>query len=304
MTFRLLVVGSVALDSVKTPFGEVKDALGGSATYFAVAASYFTDVSMVAVVGEDFPEEYIDFLKNRGIDLSGLTVEKGKTFRWAGCYGYDLNTRDTIETRLNVFENFQPVIPAQLKNCRYVFLANIDPDLQRNVLDQVIKPEFVACDTMNFWIQGKKSSLLETIARVDSIVLNDSECRELAGEPNLIRAARIVSEMGPRIVIIKKGEHGALMLDRNNCFIAPAFPCETVFDPTGAGDSFAGGFMGHLARTGDISPENLRRAIIYGTVMASFCVEEFSLRGIASLTERKIDERFKALKEASHFEFS
>lgn len=302
MSFRLLVVGSVALDSVKTPFGEVRDALGGSATYFSVAASYFTDVSIIAVVGEDFPEEHIDFLRNRGIDLSGLTVEKGETFRWAGCYGYDLNTRDTIETRLNVFENFQPVIPSHLKNCRYVFLANIDPDLQRNVLDQVEKTEFVACDTMNFWIQGKKRSLLETISRVDSIILNDSECRELAQEPNLIRAARIVSEMGPKIVIIKKGEHGALMFALNKCFSAPAFPCETVFDPTGAGDSFAGGFMGHLAKTGDLSPENLRRAIIYGTVMASFCVEEFSLRGIGSLTGMKIEERFRALREVSHFE--
>ncbi len=302
MTSRLLVVGSVALDSVKTPFGEERDALGGSATYFSVAASYFTDVSLVAVVGEDFPEEYVKFLKSRGIDLLGLSIEKGETFRWAGCYGYDLNSRDTIETRLNVFENFRPVIPEKLRSSKYVFLANIDPDLQRNVLDQVEKPEFVACDTMNFWIEGKKPSLLETISRVDSIILNDSECRELAQEPNLIRAARIVSEMGPKIVIVKKGEHGALMFALDKCFSAPAFPCETVFDPTGAGDSFAGGFMGHLARTADISPENMRRAIIYGTVMASFCVEDFSVRGISSLTKRQIEDRFKTLREVSHFE--
>lgn len=298
----ILVVGSVALDSVKTPFGEIKDGLGGSATFFSMAASYFTDVAIVAVVGSDFPREHFGLLESRGVDLRGLVVEEGETFRWSGEYGYDLNNRDTIETHLNVFESFRPSIPDSLASSEFVFLANIDPSLQRAVLDQVERPRFAACDTMNFWIEGKKEELLRTIAKVDAMVVNDSECRELACEPNLILAARKVLGMGPGTVIVKKGEHGAMMFSGDEVFSAAAFPCESVFDPTGAGDSFAGGFMGHLARTGDLSGANVRRAVIYGTVMASFCVEEFSVMGLGSLDHADIEERFRILKDVSHFE--
>jgi sugar/nucleoside kinase (ribokinase family) len=298
----VLVVGSVALDSVRTPFGEVVDALGGSATFFSVAAAYFTEVAMVAVVGTDFPEEHVEFLKSRGIDTSGLAVEKGRTFRWAGVYGYDLNDRETIDTQLNVFETFRPSIPKRLAASEFVFLANIDPGLQLAVLDQVTAPRLVACDTMNFWIEGKRDTLEKLLGKVDVMVMNDSECRELAGEPNLIKAARMVLDMGPATIVVKKGEHGALMADREGFFSAPAFPCEDVFDPTGAGDSFAGGFMGHLAKTGDVSAANVRRAIIYGTVMASFSVERFSVEGMASLDRGDIERRFRTLKDLSHFE--
>lgn len=298
----VLVVGSVALDSVRTPFGEVVDALGGSATFFSVAAAYFTEVAMVAVVGTDFPEEHVEFLKSRGIDTSGLAVEKGRTFRWAGVYGYDLNDRETIDTQLNVFETFRPSIPKRLAASEFVFLANIDPGLQLAVLDQVTAPRLVACDTMNFWIEGKRDTLEKLLGKVDVMVMNDSECRELAGEPNLIKAARMVLDMGPATIVVKKGEHGALMADREGFFSAPAFPCEDVFDPTGAGDSFAGGFMGHLAKTRDVSAANVRRAIIYGTVMASFSVERFSVEGMASLDRGDIERRFRTLKDLSHFE--
>ena len=298
----VLVVGSVALDSVKTPFGEVQDALGGSATFFSVAAAYFTDVALVAVVGADFPERHVEFLKSRGIDTSGLVVEEGETFRWAGVYGYDLNDRDTIYTRLNVFENFRPRIPDRLAASEFVFLANIDPELQLSVLDQVSSPKLVACDTMNFWIESKKEVLSRLLKKVDVMIMNDSECRELAGEPNLIKAARMVLDMGPKTIVVKKGEHGALMADRDGFFSAPAFPCEDVFDPTGAGDSFAGGFMGQLAKTKDVSAANIRRAVIFGTVMASFCVEQFSVDGMASLDQADIEDRFRALKDLSNFE--
>ena len=298
----VIVVGSVALDSVKTPFGEVTDALGGSATFFSVAASYFTDVAIVAVVGDDFPGEHVDFLRAKGVDTSGLYTEAGKTFRWAGAYGYDLNDRDTITTELNVFEKFRPQIPENLTSVDFVFLANIDPELQRLVLGQVKNPALVACDTMNFWIERKRKELLDTISKVDILVMNDAECRELAGEPNLIKASRKALKMGPDTIIVKKGEHGALMFKGDSIFSAPAFPCESVYDPTGAGDAFAGGFMGHLAKTGDASDTNIRRAVIYGTVMASFCVEQFSVDGMAALTGDDIETRFRQLKEVSHFE--
>ncbi|MFH1151073.1 MAG: PfkB family carbohydrate kinase [Actinomycetota bacterium] len=298
----VLVVGSVALDSVQTPFGTVRDALGGAATFFSVAAAYFTEVAIVAVVGTDFPAEHLSFLTGRGISTAGLTVEEGETFRWAGVYGYDLNDRDTIDTRLGVFESFRPSIPPALAESDFVFLANIDPGLQLSVLDQVESPRLVACDTMNYWIERNRPELLELLSRVDIMVMNDAECRMLADEPNLIRAARVVLGMGPDAVIVKKGEHGALMCTEAGFFSAPAYPCESVFDPTGAGDSFAGGFMGHLAGTGDVSPENIRRAIIYGTVMASFCVEDFSVDGMASLDRIDIDRRFLVLRQVALFE--
>jgi len=298
----VLVVGSVALDSVKTPFGVAEDALGGSATFFSVAASYFTDVALVAVVGPDFPKEHIDFFRSRGIDITGLTVVEGKTFRWAGVYGFDLNDRDTIDTQLGVFEGFRPSIPKGHVESEFVFLANIDPELQGSVLEQVANPKLVACDTMNFWIDGKKAALMQTMRGVDVMIMNDSECRELAGEPNLIKAARMILEMGPTTVVVKKGEHGALMCTADGFFSAPAYPCESVFDPTGAGDSFAGGFMGHLAATGDTSESNIRRAVIYGTVMASFSVEQFSVDGMTRLERSDIERRFRMLKQVSHFE--
>jgi sugar/nucleoside kinase (ribokinase family) len=298
----VLVVGSVALDSVETPFGEARDALGGSATFFSIAASYFTEVSIVAVVGTDFPPEHVEFLQSKGVDTSGLVVEDGETFRWAGIYGYDLNERETIETRLNVFETFRPEVPERLASSEFLFLANIDPELQLSVLDQVSSPKLVACDTMNFWIAGKRSALEQLVKKVDVMIMNDSECRELAGESNLIKAARKVLDMGPSTVVVKKGEHGALMCGGDSFFSAPAFPCEDVFDPTGAGDSFAGGFMGYLAKLRDVSPSSLRRAVIFGTVMASFSVEEFSVGGMSSLRMADIEERFRMLKELSHFE--
>lgn len=298
----IVVVGSVALDSIETPFGEVADAMGGSATFFSMASSYFAPTALVAVVGSDFPRENIDFLENRGIDTSGLSVEEGETFRWSGRYGYDLNDRETIETRLNVFETFRPRIPDKLRESEFVFLANIDPELQLAVLEQVERPVLTACDTMDFWIDGKRDRLLATIGKVDVLVMNDAECRQLAGEPNLVRAARTTMGMGPGTLIVKKGEHGTLMFTRDSFFSAPAFPCESVFDPTGAGDSFAGGFMGHLARTGDLSQGNMRKAVIYGTVIASFCVEEFGVSGVASLKQDDIEARYAKLKELSHFE--
>jgi sugar/nucleoside kinase (ribokinase family) len=298
----VLVVGSVALDSVRTPFGTVTDALGGSATFFSVAASYFTDVGLVAVVGRDFPSEDIRMLEDRGVDVTGLEIAEGETFRWSGTYDFDLNNRETIETKLNVFEQFRPKLPVGYRNADYVFLANIDPELQLAVLEQVEDPKFVALDTMNFWIEGKREALLEVIGRVDAIVLNDGECRELALESNLIKAGRAVLGMGPRIAIVKKGEHGAMMFAGDDCFSAPAYPCDSVFDPTGAGDSFAGGFMGHLATSDDVSEPNVRRAVIYGTVMASFCVEAFSIKGMSSLNVGAIKRRFKDLKDVSHFD--
>jgi len=237
----LLVVGSVAFDSVKTPFGKADDVLGGSATYFSTAASYFTDVSVVAVVGSDFPEKHLTFLKSRKIDIEGIEQTEGKTFRWKGEYGYDLNEARTLDTQLNVFQSFKPKLPESYKNKNVVFLANIDPDLQREVLEQVEKPSLVACDTMNFWIEGKKDSLLKTLKMVDILLINDGEARELSGEPNLVKAASIIHSMGPKTLIIKQGEYGALMFKDGKIFSAPAYPLESVFDPTGAGDSFAGG---------------------------------------------------------------
>jgi sugar/nucleoside kinase (ribokinase family) len=298
----VVCVGSVALDSVKTPFGEVREALGGSAVYFAVAASYFTEVAVVAVVGTDFPEKHVHLLEGHGIDTSGLEIKDGKTFRWAGAYGYDLNDRDTIETRLNLFDDFRPRIPEHLTSSDYVFLANIDPALQLEVLEQVSRPALAACDTMNFWIEGKRADLLETMKRVDTIIMNDSEVRQLAGEPNLISASRRVLDLGPDMVVVKKGEHGAFLLSAEGYFSAPAYPLESVFDPTGAGDAFAGGFMGHLGRSKDLGGANIKRAIIYGTVMASFCVEEFSVAGMDRISPNDIERRYLALKDVSHFE--
>jgi sugar/nucleoside kinase (ribokinase family) len=302
----LLVVGSVALDSVETPFDKVEDALGGSAIYISLAGSYFSGpIGLVGVVGKDFPEKYIELLENHNIDLEGLQIVEGeKTFRWGGKYHYDLNLRDTLFTELNVFQNFNPVIPDQYKKSRYVCLGNIDPILQMNVLDQMIEPQFVVCDTMNFWITGMKNELIKLLKRVDAFILNDSEARLLTEEPNLIKAARKIRAMGPEILIIKKGEHGAMLFTEDTIFSAPAFPMEIIYDPTGAGDTFAGGFIGYLHQTRDLSQESIKRAVIYGSTMASFCVEKFSTKGLEDLSYLQIQDRFREFKKISNFDES
>ncbi|MBI5562292.1 MAG: sugar kinase [Deltaproteobacteria bacterium] len=298
----ILVVGSVAFDSVQTPFGRADEALGGSATYFSTSASFFTDVRLVAVVGEDFPDEHIDGLKGRGIDVEGLKKAPGKTFRWKGRYDYDLNQAHTLETHLNVFSSFDPHLPEAYKDTPYVFLANIDPGLQLKVLDQVKKPKFVACDTMNFWIEGKPDALRKLLKRVDLFVINEGEARQLANEASLVRAARKIQKDGPRILIIKRGEYGSVMFSGGSYFCAPAYPLEEVFDPTGAGDTFAGGVMGYLANTGDAVEANLRKAIIFGSVMASFNVEAFSLERLNALRLEEIRARYSEFKRLTHFD--
>jgi sugar/nucleoside kinase (ribokinase family) len=299
---ELLIVGSVALDSIQTPIGEIDNALGGAATYGSVAASLFAPVHLVGVVGEDFPKEHIEFLKGRGIDLAGLQIiEGGDTFRWKGDYLADLNQAVTHETHLGVFEHFDPKLPEHYRDAEYVFLANINPQLQLHTLQQVKKPKLVLCDTMNLWINIARDDVLEVFKHVDVAVLNDGEARMLTEESNLIRAGRALQAIGPRHVIIKKGEHGALMFSGDDIFAAPCFPLDEVVDPTGAGDSFAGGFMGYLAKTNDLSDENLRRAVVYGSVVASTTVQDFSLRSLAAATPELIEERFLHVLKLSKF---
>ena len=300
----LLVVGSVALDTIETPFGRADDALGGSATYISTAASYlYAPVRVVGVVGGDFPRKDIEFLESRTIDLEGLqVVESGKTFRWGGRYHYDLNVRDTLYTQLNVFEAFNPVVPETYRKSRYVCLGNIDPVLQRRVIEQVVNPAMVVGDTMNFWIERKNKELRETLRRVNVFIINDAEARLISQEPNLIRAAKLIIEMGPQVVIIKKGEHGALLVTEKCIFAAPAYPLEDIHDPTGAGDAFAGGFAGWIAKTDDLSEDNLKRAVIYGSTLASFCVEKFSVEGLRELSYLQIQDRFREFRELSRFD--
>jgi sugar/nucleoside kinase (ribokinase family) len=298
----ILVVGSVAFDSVETPFGKVDNVLGGSATYFSTSASFFTDVRLVAVVGDDFPQEHVDFLESRNVDLRGLARDPGRTFHWKGKYGYDLNEAKTLETQLNVFETFQPEIPAEYSDSEYLFLANIDPDLQMDILQQVRSAKVVACDTMNYWIASKPEALRRVMENVDILVINDAEARQFSGEFNLVKAARSILSLGVKTLIIKRGEYGVLMFTDSSVFAAPAYPLEEVFDPTGAGDTFAGGFMGYLANTGDTSEAGIRQAIIFGSVMASFNVEAFSLDRLRTLTYREIQERFRQFKAMTHFE--
>jgi sugar/nucleoside kinase (ribokinase family) len=278
--------------------------VGGSATFISAAASYFNSpIRLVGVVGGDFPQEGIDFLERRNVDLEGLQViREGKTFRWAGRYHYDLNERDTLSTDLNVFEKFDPVIPEKYRKNNIICLGNIDPVLQRRVLDQLEKPRFVVCDTMNYWIERKNEELRETLKQINVLILNDSEARLLSHEPNLFKAGRTIRQMGPSVVIVKKGEHGALLLTDQLVFSAPAYPMENIFDPTGAGDAFAGGFVGWLARTDDMSEENLKRAVIYGSTLASFCVEKFGVDGLADLTYLSIQDRFRQFRELSRFD--
>ena len=300
----LLVVGSVAFDTIETPFGKVEEALGGSAVYISTAASYFAaPIRLVGVVGGDFPKIHIDFLSAHNVDLDGLQVIKeGKTFRWSGKYDYDLNARVTLKTELNVFKDFNPEVPPVFRKSAYVCLGNIDPELQRQLLQQIEKPRLVVGDTMNYWIENKPKALQETLRLVDVLIVNDSEARLLTQEPNLIKAAKKIIELGPKVIIIKKGEHGALMVTENTVFSAPAYQLETIYDPTGAGDSFAGGFIGWIAKTDDIRPENLKRAVIYGSTMASFCVEKFSVEGLKDLSYLEVKDRFRSFMKLSRFD--
>ena len=297
----ILAVGSVALDTVETPFGKVTDALGGSATFFSAAARFFSPVSVVAVVGRDFPSKHLTLMKKLGVDTDGIRIERGKTFRWHGRYSFDLNNPKTLKTDLNVFETFRPRISVENRDSRIVFLANIDPDIQRAVLDQVWEPSLVACDTMNFWIENKKKSLLGLLKRVDVFLCNDSEARELSGEFNLLKASRWILGRGPRLVVIKKGEHGVHCFSKEFTLSVPAFLLEEVFDPTGAGDSFAGGFIGYLTRSTKLAESVVRRAVIYGSVVASYNVESFSLTRLSRLRRSEIEERVRHFRALTRF---
>jgi sugar/nucleoside kinase (ribokinase family) len=303
----LLVVGSVAYDSVQTPAGKVEEALGGSATYFSLSAGFFTEVRLVACVGEDFRPQDRFLLEKHGVDLEGLEVRPGRTFRWKGEYDWDLNTARTLDTQLNVFADFRPRIPERYRNSEFVFLGNIDPALQRQVLAQVNRPRLVACDTMNYWIEGHFPSLLETLRQVDLLIINDAETRRLANETSLIKAARRIMEWGPAGVVVKRGEYGALLFRRNpegglKIFGIPAYPLEEVVDPTGAGDTFAGGFMGYLAGSGRTDEAALRQAVVFGSVMASFNVEKFSVERLKDLTFTEVRLRYRDLQALTAFE--
>jgi sugar/nucleoside kinase (ribokinase family) len=287
---------------VETPFGQRQEVLGGSATYFSTSASFFTAVRLVAVVGEDFPEEHRDFLAGRNIDLTGLQVAPGKTFRWKGRYGYDLNEAQTLETHLNVFEGFQPNLPENFRDAEVLFLANIDPELQLEVVSQVRRPRLIACDTMNFWIAGKREALVRTLGHVDILVINEGETRQLANEPNLVKAARAILTLGPKTLVIKRGEYGVLVFSEHSIFSIPAYPLEDVFDPTGAGDTFAGGFIGYLAATGNFSDATIRKATVFGSVMASFTVEDFSLDRLRRVSWQEIEARFRKFQALTAFE--
>ncbi|MGH7531227.1 MAG: PfkB family carbohydrate kinase [Gemmatimonadales bacterium] len=297
----LLVVGSIALDSVITPFGETADTLGGAAVFFAMAGAVLHPVQVVGVVGNDFPETHLQALGRRGVDLAGVERQPGESFRWKARYSYDLASRETLETRLGVFADFRPRIPDGFRAARYVFLGNIDPELQLSVLDQVSDPTLVACDTMNYWIQGKRDVLLELLRHIDILMVNDSEARELSGDWNIYRAARWILGRGPRMAVIKQGEHGALLVDADTTFKVPAYPLQEVFDPTGAGDAFAGGFMAHVARTGDLSFPNLRRAMVYGSAMGSLAVEAFGVQRLEQVTLREVRARVRAFRDLVHF---
>jgi sugar/nucleoside kinase (ribokinase family) len=298
----VLVVGSIALDSIETPFKSVQDVLGGSASYFSLAASLFTDVKVVAVVGEDFPDEYIELFRSKQIGLEGVKRAPGKTFRWHGRYGYDLGDPDTLGTFLNVFEKFDPIIPENYREMEYVFLANIDPQLQLSVLNQVKKPKLVACDTMNYWIENKPNELKEVLRHVNILIVNDSEIRALAKEPRILRAARTVLDMGPEILIVKRGEYGALMFSKEGIFWAPSYPLEEIVDPTGAGDTFAGGFMGYVSSQNTADSVEFKKGVIYGSVVASFTVEDFSVKRLESLQIGEISTRFQAFLQLSNLD--
>ena len=298
----VLVVGSVALDSVETPFGKADEVVGGSGTFFAASASHFTKVQLVGVVGNDYPVHKLDPLRARDVDLSGLEHAEGESFRWRGRYRHDLNSAETLETRLGVFSQFRPKIPEAFRKAPFVFLANIDPRLQLEVLKQVEGPRLVACDTMNFWIESRRADLMELLKRVDVILLNDGEARQLTEHSNLVKAARWILDRGPAHVVIKKGEHGAFMFNRQSVFFAPAYPLEDVFDPTGAGDSFAGGFIGYLARAGKLDEQHFRRAVVHGSAMGSFAVERFSFQRLMEIGHADIRDRLDDFRRLVAFE--
>lgn len=298
----VLVVGSVALDSVETPFGRADEVLGGSGTYFASSASHFAPVQVVGVVGSDYPVAQLEPLTHRGVDLSGLERAEGRSFRWRGRYRHDLNSAETIETHLGVFSNFSPKIPEAFRRAPFVFLANIDPRLQLQVLEQVESPKLVACDTMNFWIESRRPELEQLLGKVDLITLNDGEARQLTERANLVQAARWILDRGPKHVIIKKGEHGAFMFNEQEVFFAPAYPLETVFDPTGAGDSFAGGFIGYLASLNDTSDRSMRRGVVVGSAMGSFAVEKFSNARLLEISRGDIERRVQEFRQLVAFD--
>ena len=303
---KLVVVGTVAFDKIETPFGKTDKILGGAGTYIGLAAKKFgIDTTIVSVIGGDFPEEYINIFKERDINIEGLKmVEDGKTFFWSGRYHNDMNSRDTLDTQLNVLADFQPVVPASYKDAKIVMLGNLHPLVQLSVIEQMESPELVVLDTMNFWMDNALEDLKKVIAKVDVITINDEEARQLSGEYSLVKAAREIEKMGPKYVVIKKGEHGALLFHQNEMFFAPALPLEEVFDPTGAGDTFAGGFVGYIAKTEDTSFKNMKNAIIYGSNLASFCVEKFGTERMLNLTDEEIDERLKTFKALTQFKIS
>jgi sugar/nucleoside kinase (ribokinase family) len=298
----LLVVGSIALDSVETPFGSTNDALGGSAVFFGYAASLFHRVQAVGVVGDDFPSDELNRLADRGVDLAGVERVPGTSFRWKGKYSHDFQTRETLDTQLGVFATFEPKLPDTFKDAKLVFLGNIDPALQLNVLEQTRDPDLVACDTMNYWIDGERDLLLQLLQRIDVLMVNDAEARQLSGDWNTYRAARWILEHGPKMVVIKQGEYGAVLVDQTGVFYVPAFPLEEIRDPTGAGDAFAGGFMGHLARTGDLSASNIRRAMVFGSTMGSFAVESFSVQQLHEIGPEDVTARARAFSDLVHFD--
>ncbi|MDP2912940.1 MAG: PfkB family carbohydrate kinase [Candidatus Omnitrophota bacterium] len=297
----ILVVGSVAIDSVKTPFGERAEALGGSATYFSIAASFFNRVNIIATVGEDFPPEYIRLFKNRRIGIGGLHVAKGKTFRWKGWYDYEFNTAHTVYTHLNVFKNFKPEVPRELRKSKHLFLANINPELQYNVLRQLERPRLVAADSMNYWLEHKKKEFERLVGKVDILLLNDSEARQFSGESNLVDAARFIVSAGPKVVIIKRGEHGVMYFSKNSRFTAPAYLLESIRDPTGAGDTFAGGLVGYLSKTPRINEASMRKGIIYGSILASFAVEDFSVNRLLGISIGDIHARYRRFRTQTRF---
>lgn len=302
---KLVVVGTVAFDAIETPFGKTDKILGGAATYIGLSASNFNvDATLVSIVGGDFPQEYLDLLESKNLDISGIEIVKdGKTFFWSGLYHNDMNSRDTLATELNVLEDFNPIVPSNYKDAEIVMLGNLHPIVQLSVLDQMeSKPKLVILDTMNFWMDSALEDLHKIIKKVDVITINDEEARQLTGEYSLLVAARKIHKMGPKYVVIKKGEHGALLFNDDNVFYAPALPLEEVFDPTGAGDTFAGGFAGYLVKTGDVSFENMKNAIIYGSTLASFCVEKFGTERMENLTSREVHQRLQQFKELTQFE--
>jgi sugar/nucleoside kinase (ribokinase family) len=297
----VLVVGTVAFDSIETPFGSAERILGGSASYFALGANYFAPVRVVGVIGQDFPQDYLDLFTQRGIDIAGIKKEKGDTFHWRGRYHEDINQRDTVELHLNVLAGFHPKLPERYRDAEYVFLGNIDPVMQMEVLNQIRRMKLVVCDTMDHWIRESAEELKKVLKRIEMLVINDSEARLLSGYDNIVKAARAILKMGPKIVLIKRGEYGVLQFSDSSVFATPAYPLEEVFDPTGAGDSFAGGLMGQLARSGDSGQGGLRRAIVYGSVVASFTVEDFGVKRISDVSLPQIEERYQRFVQLTDF---